>query len=61
MEPIEMGVEELPIRQIQLCPGCYLVTWSDRDGFHFRQGVPVKKGVDPRRQPRSSTGEPQEC
>lgn len=61
MESIEMGVEGLPIQQIQLCPRCYLVTWSDRAGFHFRQGVPMKDGVDPRRQPRSSAGEPQDC
>jgi hypothetical protein len=61
MEPIEIGVEGLPIEQLQLCPGCYLVTWSDRDGLHVRQGVPMKPGVDPRSQPRLLEGEPEEC
>jgi hypothetical protein len=45
MEPIEAGVEGPPLQQLQLCPGCYLVTWSDQDGLHFRQGVPVKAGA----------------
>jgi hypothetical protein len=61
MEPIEAGIEGLPIQQLQLCPGCYLVTWSDRDGLHFRQGVPMKEGVDPRSQSRLLVGEPEEC
>ena len=42
MEPIEIGVEGLPLQELQLCPGCYLVTWSDQDGPHVRQGVPMK-------------------
>jgi Zn-finger nucleic acid-binding protein len=53
MEPIEIGVEGLPIEQLELCPGCYLVTWIDRDGLHVRQGVPVKKGA--------SHNEPEQC
>ena len=61
MEPIEMGMAGPPIQQLQLCPGCYLVTWSDQDGLHFRQGMPVKEGVDPRKQPRLLAGEPEEC
>jgi uncharacterized protein with PIN domain len=60
MESIEIEVEELPIQQLQLCPGCYLVTWSDQDGLHMRQGVPMTKGsntVDP----GWVAGEPEEC
>ena len=45
----------------ELCPGCYLVTWSDQDGLHFRQGVPMKSGVDPRPETSLSVGEPEEC
>jgi hypothetical protein len=41
MEPIEVGVEGLPLQHLQLCPGCYLVMWSDQDGLHVRQGVPM--------------------
>ena len=44
METVEVEVEELPIRQLRLCPECYLVTWNDENGFHSRQGVPMKKG-----------------
>ena len=61
MEPIEVAVEELPIQQLHLCPDCYLVTWSDQDGLHFRQGVPMKSGVDPRPETSLSVGEPEEC
>src|SRR5579863_6636103 len=39
MEPIETGVEEPPLQQLQLCPGCYIVTWIDQRGLHVRQGV----------------------
>jgi hypothetical protein len=44
MEPIDIGVDDLPVRQLRLCPGCYLVTWLDNAGFQTRQGVPMKKG-----------------
>src|ERR1700694_515166 len=43
MEPIERGVEGPRIEQLQLCPDCYLVTWSDADGLHLQQGVPMKR------------------
>lgn len=43
MEPIDIEVEGLPLRQLRLCPQCYLVTWEDESGFQSRQGVPVKK------------------
>jgi len=43
MEPIDSAVEGLPLRQLRLCPQCYLVTWHDETGFQSRQGVPVKK------------------
>jgi hypothetical protein len=60
MEPIEIEVEELPIQQLQLCPGCYLVTWNDKDGVHVRQGVPMKKGSNPAKAGWLA-GEPEEC
>jgi uncharacterized protein with PIN domain len=60
MEPIEVGVEGLPLQDLQLCPGCYLVTWSDQDGPHVRQGVPMKKGARPHGAP-SLASEPEEC
>jgi hypothetical protein len=61
MEPIEIGVEGLPLQHVQLCPRCYLVTWSDQYGLHSRQGVPMKKGFDPGIEPSRLTGEPDEC
>ena len=44
MEPIDIAVEDLLLRQLRLCPECYLVTWMDETGFQIRQGVPMKKG-----------------
>ncbi len=44
MEPIAIEVEGLPLRELRLCPECYLVTWTDASGFQVRQGVPIKKG-----------------
>ena len=61
MESIEIGVEGLPLQQLQLCPGCYLVTWRGQDGLHVRQGVPVKRGVNLLREPTWLVGEPEEC
>jgi hypothetical protein len=60
MEPIDIEVEGLPLDNLQLCPSCYLVTWSDHDGLHVRQGVPMKNGVNPRSEPRVA-GEPEQC
>jgi hypothetical protein len=60
MEPIDIEVEGLPIQELQLCPGCYLVTWTDQDGPHVRQGVPMKAGVHPN-EPGSLAGEPEQC
>ena len=61
MEPIEIGEEGPPFQELQLCPGCYLVTWTDQDGPHVRQGVPVKPGMNPRHEPTWLAGEPEEC
>ena len=67
MEPIDIGVEGLPLQQLQLCPGCYLVTWSDQNGLHARQGVPMKPGdhthsdASPGSEPGWLAGEPEEC
>ena len=44
MEPIASAVKDLPLRELHLCPECYLVTWTDASGFQVRQGVPVKDG-----------------
>jgi hypothetical protein len=43
MEPIKTPVEGdgLVIEHLQLCPRCYLVTWTDQYGFHTQQGIPV--------------------
>jgi hypothetical protein len=60
MEPIDIDVEGLPLEDLQLCPGCYLVTWSDHDGLHVRQGLPMKKGFDPLSEPRVGA-EPEQC
>lgn len=43
-EEIAVGTGGPPIEHVQLCPNCYLVTWSDNNGLHFQQGVPIKKG-----------------
>jgi hypothetical protein len=61
MEPIEMGEAGLSLQELQLCPGCYLVTWSDEDGPHARQGVPVKPGSEPHGESSWLAGEPEEC
>ena len=45
-EPFEISVEVLPLEELKLCPACYLVTWRDQEGFHVRQGLPVKKGAN---------------
>jgi len=51
MEPIASTVKELPLRELRLCPECYLVTWIDASGFQVRQGVPVKKDQAGRTKP----------
>ena len=66
MEAIEMGAEGLALQGLQLCPACYLVTWTDQDGPHIRQGVPVPPGNNSDRGPDASKsgslpGEPEEC
>jgi hypothetical protein len=66
MEPIEMDAEGLALQELLLCPGCYLVTWTDQHGPHARQGVPVKPGDKSRSEPNTGesgwlSGEPEEC
>jgi uncharacterized protein with PIN domain len=61
MEPIEPGEEGPPVERLQLCPTCYLVTWSDREGMHVRQGVPVKPGGMSDVAPSWGLGEPRDC
>lgn len=60
MEPIASGAAEL-LREVRLCPSCYLVTWRDADGLHVRQGVPTKKGADTRSDPAWCALEPKKC
>jgi hypothetical protein len=64
MEPIDIEVEGLPLQELQLCPACYLVTWTDQDGPHVRQGVPMKAGTNPELGPSGPghlPGEPEQC
>jgi len=61
MEPIEMGAEGPPIQKLQLCPVCFLVTWSDQNGLHVQQGVPVKKSGKAPPKPSASADAPKEC
>jgi hypothetical protein len=61
MEPIDIEVEGLPLQNLQLCPDCYLVTWSDQDGLHLRQGLPVKAGDRPPNDQAWMVGDPQKC
>ena len=51
------------MQELQLCPGCYLVIWTDQDGMHVRQGVPMKKVPDSKSSsdPLWIGGEPKEC
>jgi hypothetical protein len=60
MESIKPGVGP-PVQQLQLCPACYLVTWSDQNGMHVQQGVPVKKGSVPVGDSSWPHGKPEEC
>jgi len=63
MESIETSAEAAPLHQVRLCPSCYLVSWSYRDGFHTRQGVPMSKDRDPglRSNPGWLAGKPDDC
>ncbi len=45
MEPIKCAAD-LPLQQLELCPGCYRVRWRDQYGFHTGQGVPMKAMVE---------------
>jgi hypothetical protein len=45
MEQIETDVENLPFDDLQLCPTCFLVTWTDQDGSHSQQGIPLPKSL----------------
>ena len=61
MEPIDSDVEGLTVEHLRLCPVCYLVTWSDQNGMHVQQGVPVKKGSVPVGDSSWPHGKPEEC
>jgi hypothetical protein len=62
MEPIEPGADGPPVERLQLCPKCYIVIWSDQDGLHVRQGIPMKKnGKSDGDISTWGSGEPREC
>jgi hypothetical protein len=61
MESIDSHVEGLPLQHLQLCPVCYLVMWSDQDGMHLRQGVPMTEGAISLGDATRLIGEPTEC
>jgi len=61
MEPIEAGADAPPFHHLQLCPACYLVMWTDQDGIHLRQGVPVNSGAHSRGELPWVCGEPKDC
>lgn len=62
-ESIEPSAGGPFLQQLRLCPACYLVTWTDQDGLHLRQGVPMAKGVDPATlgEPMWQSGDPESC
>jgi hypothetical protein len=61
MEPIETTVEGPQVQQLQLCPICYLVTWSDSASLHVQKGVPMEKDASPGSEAGWLLGEPKEC
>ncbi len=61
MERIETTAEGPKVRDLQLCPKCYLVTWSDQDGLHVRQGVAVNGGDQPPIASPLLAADPKEC
>jgi hypothetical protein len=62
MERIETNAEGPDVRELQLCPKCYLVTWSDHDGLHLRQGVAMNRGTQPPSMPSPwSSADPKDC
>jgi hypothetical protein len=61
MESIETDMKAPPLEQLQLCPRCYLVIWSDEAGLHIRQGVPMKEGGSPVSDPSWFMSEPEKC
>ncbi len=48
MESIETTAEQLPLKDLRVCPNCYLVMWNSDRGVQFQQGVPVPQGSRPR-------------
>jgi len=61
MEPIAVAVEGLHLRDLRLCPSCYLVTWRDESGFHSRQGVPVRGSYTLGESSQATGSEPTVC
>jgi hypothetical protein len=60
MEPIATDPHGPAVQHLQLCPGCYLVMWSDESGVHVRQGVPMRDGGAPI-DPGWFGSEPEKC
>ncbi len=61
MERIETNAEGPQVRELQLCPKCYLATWSDQDGLHVRQGVAMNRGAQPSIASPWLSGDPKDC
>ncbi len=61
MERIETGPHGPWAGPLQLCPSCYLVTWSDSEGVHVGQGVPVAKDENAAPDGDWSSRKPEEC
>ena len=61
MEKIDSGRERV-LHDLQLCPGCYLVTWTDIAGIHMRQGIPAAQdGRPPAAARQWFVGDPKPC
>jgi hypothetical protein len=61
MERIETRAGGPQVRELQLCPQCYLVTWRDQDGLHLRQGVAMNRGAQPPTASPWLTSDPKDC
>jgi len=61
MECIETNAAGPEVRELQLCPQCYLVTWSDQAGLHVRQGIAMNRGSQRSIASPWLSGDPKDC
>ncbi len=61
MERIDTAADGPQVLELQLCPKCYLVTWSDQDGMHVRQGVAMNGGDQPAAASPLLFADPKKC